>query len=36
MREAAAVLEGLKAALANLNLRKSRRRGQESEEELFI
>lgn len=36
MREAAAVLEGLKAALTNLNLRKSRRRGQESEEELFI
>lgn len=35
MREAAAVLEGLKAALTNLNRRKSRR-GQESEEELFI
>lgn len=36
MREAAAVLQGVKAALATLNLRRSRRGGSETEEELFI
>ena len=36
MREAAAVLQGVRAALANLSLRRSRRRDSGSEEELFI
>ena len=36
MREAAAVLQGVRAALASLSLRRSRRRDAGSEEELFI
>lgn len=36
MREATAVMQGVKAALASLNLRRSRRRRPQSEEELFI
>ena len=36
MREAAAVLQGVRAALASLSLRRSRRRDSGSEEELFI
>ena len=36
MREAAAVLQGVRAALASLSLRRSRRRAASDEEELFI
>ena len=36
MREAAAVLQGVRAALASLSLRRSRRRDAGTEEELFI
>ncbi len=36
MREAAAVLQGVRAALASLSLRRSRRRDAGNEEELFI
>ena len=36
MREAAAVLQGVRAALSNLGLRRSRRRSGGDEEELFI
>lgn len=36
MREAAAVLQGVKAALASIGLRRARRRSASDEEELFI